>query len=301
MMASPGASSTMPMAVYIVLDPEAPLGHHGFVDSANNGPRATALLTEFIPYLESQFKLAARPEARLITGHSSGGWSSLWLQLGHPEVFGGCWSSSPDPIDFTAFQMTDVYADASMYADAQLEDTPSYRRAPGRDEQPRSLMSVRQECGMETAIDPNGRSGQQWDAWEAMFSQRDPEIGRPLRMFDRVTGAIHKDTAAQWARFDICRLVTQHWEVYGDTVMNKVHLACGDRDSYFLNRAIERFKQKTDALKPASAKDASGYVLIVPGADHETVSLQIAPRWNKEMRQYLQSKGLQDPDKPATK
>src|SRR5690606_22377002 len=28
-----------PQAIFIMLDPDAPLGHHGFVDSPNNGPR----------------------------------------------------------------------------------------------------------------------------------------------------------------------------------------------------------------------------------------------------------------------
>jgi len=42
-------------------------------------PRGEALVKEFIPYLESQFHLIAKPEARIVTGHSSGGWSSLWL------------------------------------------------------------------------------------------------------------------------------------------------------------------------------------------------------------------------------
>ncbi len=37
------------------------------------------------------------------SGHSSGGWSSLWLQIEHPEVFGGVWSLAPDPVDFRDF------------------------------------------------------------------------------------------------------------------------------------------------------------------------------------------------------
>ena len=37
-------TSIAPPAVVVVLDPNDPLGHHGFVDGDNTGPRATALV-----------------------------------------------------------------------------------------------------------------------------------------------------------------------------------------------------------------------------------------------------------------
>ena len=102
------------MAVHIVVDPESPLGHHGFVDSPNHGPRGTAFVTELIPHLEKTFSLRRRPAARIVTGHSSGAWSSLWLVLRWPGRFGACWASSPDPLDFSAFQLTDLYREKSV-------------------------------------------------------------------------------------------------------------------------------------------------------------------------------------------
>jgi len=64
-------------------------------------------------------------------------------------------------------------------------------------------MTVEQENRMERAIDPQGRSGQQWDAWEAMFSPRDPVTGLPVPMFDTETGAIDRavDLCAQTLSF----------------------------------------------------------------------------------------------------
>ena len=105
-------------AIWIVLDPEDRLGHHGFVDSDNFGPRSTALVEEFIPWLERRFRLVSSPKARFLTGHSSGGWSSLWLQLNHPEFFGGCFSSAPDPVDVTAFETVDLTSDQTLFTDA---------------------------------------------------------------------------------------------------------------------------------------------------------------------------------------
>jgi hypothetical protein len=278
-----------PHAVWIVLDPESPLGHHGFVDSPNHGPRGSALVKEFIPWLESQLRLAAKPDARILTGHSSGGWSSLWLQLQWPEVFGACWSSAPDPVDFSAFQMSDIYHDANLYVDATGREVPSFReqQGPGLEA---VLMTVREEGLMEHAMDPEGRSGEQWDAWEAMFSPHDEATGLPVPLFDALTGAIDHDIAAQWSRFDITRLVSEDWARHGPIITQRVRLAVGSLDSFYLNRAVERLKAKVDALNtPATGP---GYIWIVPHATHGNIERFTTQRWNEEMIHYLRERGL---------
>lgn len=242
MVQTPGTDEIAPQAVYVVLDPEAPLGHHGFVDSPANGPRGTALVKELIPYLESRYRLIAAPEARIVTGHSSGGWSSLWLQLQWPDVFGACWASAPDPVSFDAFQLSDLYGDFSLFTDANGHDQPSYRLSvsPRHD---KVLMTVREEIGMERVLGPDGDSGEQWDAWAAMFSSIDPKTGLPKRPFDPLTGVIHRRVIEEdWSRFDIARLVNSDWERYGPILRDRVRLACGQRDSFYLNRAVERLR-----------------------------------------------------------
>ncbi len=286
----PGGS--LPDAVHIVLDPESPLGHHGFVDSVNHGPRGAALVSELIPHLESKFRLVARPEARIVTGHSSGGWSALWLQLNWREVFGGCWASSPDPIDFTAFQMANLYENANLYVDEQGELVPSYRVLTGPDGGTAVRMTVREECLMEHAMNPNGGSGEQWDTWEAMFSPKDPSSGYPEPLFDARTGAIHRKVVAHWSRFDITKQVTENWELLGPIVTDRVRLICGSVDSFYLNRAVERFREKI-ALQRGS-EDGAGYVELVEGADHHTVVRAIHARWRREMIEHLRNHELHD-------
>ena len=68
-------------------------GHSVYANSAVNGPRGDALVEELIPYVDAHFRTVAAPTARFVTGHSSGGWSSLWLQVSYPDTFGGVWSS----------------------------------------------------------------------------------------------------------------------------------------------------------------------------------------------------------------
>ncbi len=87
-------SNRWPEMIYVYLDATCPQGHHGkFVDSVNNGPWESALVQEFIPYLEQTFRMTGTPATRFLTGHSSGGWSALWLQLTQPEFFGGVWAT----------------------------------------------------------------------------------------------------------------------------------------------------------------------------------------------------------------
>jgi S-formylglutathione hydrolase FrmB len=298
MLRAPGSAQVVAQAVWIVLDPEGPLGHHGFVDSAANGPRARALVEEFIPALERQFRLVRRPEARIVTGHSSGGWSALWLQLTHPETFGGCFASAPDPVDFSRFQTSDLYRDASLFTAADGRDRPSYREFL-MDAVERTCMTVRQEASMERVLGPGRTSGQQWDAWSAWWSAADPATRRPQPMFDAVTGEIDRAVVeSQWSRHDIRRLVERDPDTYVPLLRGRVRLLCGSRDGFFLERAVEGLRDAVDALEKARAATARpfapgpGYIEIVPGQTHDTMADIALMRWHAEMRAHLTAHGL---------
>lgn len=113
------ADGKVPPMIWVYLDHAVGTGTHEFADSANNGPWGTALTSELIPALEREYRMDARPTGRFLTGHSSGGWSALWLQVRYPKVFGGSWPTSPDPSDFHDFTNIDLYApNANFYADA---------------------------------------------------------------------------------------------------------------------------------------------------------------------------------------
>ena len=121
-------------AVHIFLDASCPGGHHVFADSANNGPWGAALTKEFIPYLEKRFRLLPRPYARFLTGHSSGGWSTLWLQVAYPRFFGGTWPTAPDSVDFESFTGIDVRPGSTQNAYLTKEGQPLYLvRLKGKD------------------------------------------------------------------------------------------------------------------------------------------------------------------------
>ncbi len=291
--------AALPPAVWVVLDPDGPLGHHGFVDSVANGPRGTALATELVPWLEERFRLDARPQGRLVTGHSSGGWSSLWLALTYPETFGACFSSAPDPIDFAAFQTVDLYADPNAYVDAAGAEFPSFRE-PMRDAFDRVCMNNRDEIIMEWVLSPAGLSGEQWDAWCAMWSPIDSITGHPRRLVDAATGAIDPVVVEAWSTYDLARRLRRDPEAMLPLWRERVHLVCGDRDNFYLERAVDRVRVTLAELPGAGAAadpaTVPGYVELLQRADHGTASALSSLRFYPEMRRWIESHGA--PEKP---
>ncbi len=296
MLASPDTGPLMPEAAWIVLDPECPLGHHGFVDSVANGPWGTALVEELIPALEREFRLLPRPQARAITGHSSGGWSAVWLQMQHPGTFGACFASSPDPVDFSRFQQSDLYADTSVFCDAEGRERTSYRRSiMGKFE--KALMTVRDEVGVERVLGPARDSGEQWDSWSAMWSPLDPATRLPRPMFDAVTGTIDRSVVqGSWARFDIAALVRDDPGRWVPLFRERVRLVCGGRDGFSLDRAVQGLKDALDGGARALAArgqllpEGPGYVEIVPDETHDTMAAAATLRWYREIRAWLDRK-----------
>lgn len=275
----------------IVIDADGPYGHTLLADSANNGPVGRALTEELIPALEKEYNLIARPEARLVNGHSSGGWTTLWLATEYPGVFGAAWSSAPDPVSFHAFQKVNIYDDPNMFfrddGDGGRESIPSYTEGG------RVLMTIVQEAGVEHAMGPRNSSGQQWHSWMAVFGPRGAD-GRPADLFDPVTGEIDHAVAARFRPFDITARLEADPGRFGPLFRERIRLVVGDADSYDLHPAVVRLKGTLDRVSPrVTAEVTPGSITIVPGADHGTVVDSHAVRaWPADMVTHLRRAGL---------
>lgn len=302
---------------WIVLDPEGPNGHTLFADSANNGPCGRALVEELIPALEKKFPLLAKPEARILRGHSSGGWSTLWLATEYPQVFGACWSSSPDPVDFRRFQMTDIYAMDCFYgfpasglrsstaaaAETEARKVPqgvipgaerlgpdllvSYRRDG------KSVMTVEREAKGEDLLGPDNTSGQQWDSWFAVWGPRN-EHGNPAALFDPATGLIDRAMAERYRKYDIADRLRKDPAKYAPIFRQRIRLVVGDADNFFLNEAVKLLKADLEKVPvAASGKKSAGYIKIVSGLDHSSIfSSKELEGFEGEMVEYLRQEGL---------
>ncbi|HEY4313295.1 MAG TPA: alpha/beta hydrolase-fold protein [Pirellulales bacterium] len=239
--------------IRVYLSGDCKWGHHVYADSATNGPRGAALVHEMIPFIDSHFRTIPDSNARFVTGHSSGGWSSLWLQVNYPETFGGCWSTSPDPVDFRDYQQVNLYArpPLSLYYDPQGAMRPIGRRGN------EPFLWYVNFGRMDDVI---GRGGQ-LRSFEAVFSPLGPD-GQPQKLWDRRTGQIDPAVAKAWEKYDIRLILERNWPALAPQLAGKLHIITGELDTFYLNGAVHKLAESLQAL----GSDAA--VEIVQGKGH---------------------------------
>lgn len=238
--------------IHVMLTGQCQWGHHVYANSQTNGPRADALVKELIPAIESQFRVIDQPYARMVGGHSSGGWSSLWLQTQYPEFFGGVWSTAPDPVDFRDWQGTDLYADdANIFFDVENEPKP-LAVANGR-----PVIWYRDFSQMDDVLQRGG----QLRSFEAVFSPRGDD-GLPVRCWDRESGKVNANVVDHWRQYDISQYLQNHWDQLRQPLAGKLHVFTGTEDTFLLTRAVELLGQRLQRL----GSDAQ--IEIIPGKNH---------------------------------
>ncbi len=227
------------------------------VNSANVGPYGDAFTRELIPFLEREFRIIAEPWARVLAGGSTGGWEALAAQIRNPDFFAGAWGWCPDPVDFHAYQMVNVYEDDNAYETGSewvKVERPNSRRTNGA-----VVSTIRQEMYYERAVGPNGRSGGQWAIWEALFSPVGPD-GYAAPIWDRVTGEIDHEVADYWRdNWDLTHHLVTNWRTLGPSLAGKLHVTVGDMDSYYLNNAVELMEQAVAGLDDPSPRASFEY------------------------------------------
>lgn len=248
------AEGLMPPMIWVLLDESGPTGTHEFADSVNNGPWGQALTTELIPWLERQYRMDAKPSGRFLTGHSSGGWATLWLQVRYPKVFGGTWSTAPDSSDFRDFTGADIYAEnANAYRKADGSAIPLVRH------EGKVIATFEQFAKLERVL---GEYGGQMASFDWVFSPRGAD-GRPQPMFDRDTGAVDPQVAAYWREhYDISQRLKTQWPSLKPDLDGKIHVIVGDADTFYLDGAAHKLKETLDGL------GAKAEVRFVPGRTH---------------------------------
>lgn len=232
------------------------------VNSENNGPYGDAIMQELIPEVEKRFRIKKAPWARFLCGGSTGGWESLALQIFHPDFFGGTWSSCPDPVDFHAHQIVNIYDDDNAYFIDKgwtRVERPNLRQIDGNIQ---SMM--KDENWFELACGDKSRSGGQWDIWEATFSPCGPD-GYPMRIWDKETGRIDKAVAAYWKEhYDLTAILKRDWKSLGPKLVGKLHIYVGDEDSYYLNNAVRMLEAFLKTTRDPAYDGTVEYCRLMP-------------------------------------
>ncbi len=243
--------------LHVFLDGSCPGGHHEFADSVNNGPWGRALTEEFIPQLEKKFCAVGKPAGRFLTGHSSGGWSTLWLQVTYPDFFGGTWSTAPDPVDLHSFTGIDATPGSKDNAYRKADGTPkNLVRRNGQ-----NLVSLEDFARQEEVL---GEYGGQFASFEWVWSPRGQD-GRPMKAFNRETGELNQEVLKAWQKYDIRLILAQNWDQLGPKLKGKLNIICGSEDTFHLDEAVVML---CGFLKQ---KGSDAVCEMVPGRDHGTL------------------------------
>jgi len=267
--------------IWVLLSGQCKWGHHCYANSATNGPRGDALVYELIPHIDRKFRTVPAPTARFLTGHSSGGWSSLWLQVSYPQFFGGVWSNAPDAVDFRSFPQINLYADPPMnfYYDRKGRRRPIARRGT------RPWLWAESFCRMDDCL---GRGGL-LRSFEAVFSPCGSD-GLPRRLWDRKTGRINPEVARAWQKYDLRMLLEENWDALGPKLEGKLHIVVGELDTFYLEGAVKRLAETLGKL------GSNAQIEIIPGKDHFNLATSdCRRRFRRQMSQTYLKHYIEDP------
>jgi hypothetical protein len=230
------------------LDGAGPLGDPYQVNSANHGPYGDAVTQELIPYVEKKYRGVGKGSARVLDGASTGGWVSLALQIFYPDFFNGAWAHAPDPVDFRAFELINVYRD-----DNALVNRHGFERPAARDLDGETQFTVRNEVDREKVLGRGGRwtlSGKDWGSWNAVFSPRGDD-GFPTPLWDPKTGKIDRKVAEHWQKYDLRLHLYKNRATLAPKLRGKLRIWVGDADEYFLNNAVYLLDDFLRGAKPS--------------------------------------------------
>jgi hypothetical protein len=206
------------------------------VNSANNGPYGDAINYELIPEIERRYRGIGQGWARFTYGGSTGGWEAMAVQMFYPDFFNGAWIACPDPIDFRHYTVVDIYRDRNAYfTEGPFRRTP---RPGQRNYLGHVSVTLEQTNHRELALGTRGRSGDQWDVWESVYSPVGAD-GYPKPLWDKRTGVIDTTVAAHWREnWDLSYILRRDWATLGPKLRGKLRIYVGDMDNYYLNNAV---------------------------------------------------------------
>ena len=216
------------------------------VNSVNMGPYGDAITYELIPHIEEKFRGIGEGWARFLYGGSTGGWEALAVQIFYPEEYNGAFAGCPDPIDFRAYTLVNIYEDDNAYfVEGPWKRTTRPRSRTTLGQVTTTLEDVNHK---ELVIGTKGRSNGQRDVWLTLFGPAG-EDGYPRHLWDKKTGVIDREVAEYMREnYDLRYILERDWASLGPKLVGKIHIYVGEMDNSYLNNAVylmEEFLENT--------------------------------------------------------
>ncbi|KAI8931794.1 hypothetical protein NX059_011431 [Plenodomus lindquistii] len=263
--AGTNTTRSTPKLILVTFRHEAPFYDDSYaVNTANLGPYGDAINDELIPHLDVTFNTIQAPYARIQEGGSTGGWESIANVIYRPDLFGACFSSYPDSLDFHRHQDIELYTAANAYRRADGSFVPSIRTFENGSEV--ILATVANENHWELTFGTASRSSNQWDIWNAVFGVQGYN-NYPLEPWDKITGEIYPEAVKFWRPFDLSDYVVSNFNTsrnLGKNLAGRIHVYVGTWDDYFLNEGVVEFQKRTDAAGGAGWAN----ITILPEKPH---------------------------------
>src|SRR5688572_26119286 len=233
------------------------------VNSANLGPYGDAITYELVPEIEKRFRGIGKGWARFLYGGSTGGWEAMAAQIFYPDEYNGAYIACPDPIDFRAYMVVDIYRHKNAY---YIDDSWKKTPRPGKRNYLGELAATIEDMNhMELALGTKSRSGGQWDIWQAVYSPVGSD-GYPKPIWNKLTGEIDRSVAHHWREhYDLGYILKRDWKKLGPKLAGKLHIYVGEADNYYLNNAVYLVE---DFLKTTKDPAYGGEVDYEPRAEH---------------------------------
>ena len=241
-------SGRLPHVIMLLIQHANPYYDDSYaVNSANVGPYGDAIVKELIPEVERQFRGIGQGWARGQFGGSTGGWEVLAQQVFYPDEYNWTYCMCPDPIDFHAYQIVNIYDDKNAF----WQEGPFGRVPRPEMRNTMGLVNAEMEPAVrrEEVIGTKGRSAEQFAIWQAVFSPVGAD-GYPAQIWDVNTGVINKDVAKYWQEhYDLNFIMQRDWATLGPKLVGKLHITVGDMDTWYLNNAVHLFQDFHDSPK----------------------------------------------------
>ena len=255
-------SEEAPEIINVFLDGYGPYGDCYQMDSENSGPYGQSLIEEQIPFIEEMFRGTVTAENRFVDGCSTGGYVSLGLQLFYPDEFAGCFSYSPDAVDFRNFQLINVYEDTNAFVSQHGYEIPMRRSVNGE-----PIWSMREFIKYENIQSPTNvytQSSGQFSAFMALYSPKG-EDGLPAPLFHPTTGSMDTTLRDSWRRFDYLDYAQKNWKELGPKVEGKIFVSVSDMDDFYLSYAMRQFYEY---LETTTSPKSDAEIEFLPYTGH---------------------------------
>ena len=233
------------------------------VNSANLGPYGDAITYELIPYLEKKYRCIGAGWARFLYGGSTGGWEALAAQIFYPKEYNGCYAACPDPIDFRAYTVVDIYKDKNAYRDEgpfHKVKRPGHAITSGTSPRPSKIPT-----GTSSSSAPRAAPASSGISGRPSIHPSGP-TATPSRSGTSAPASSTPKWPQYWKEhYDLRAILERDWPKIGKDLEGKINIYVGDMDNYYLNNAVYLMEE---FLKKTTNPPYGGEVLYGDRAEH---------------------------------